>query len=141
MLRFFKELYLTMFTIFFRAGGAEWSSGVNAGKGVAGVTLIESAVLLSILSWMDMLTGTTSFLSFSKWVAVVAFLAICAANHYPLVILGHGVTFERAFSDLKNTRRIFLVASCVVGLLLVVTFFIYSASAHRRFLGINDSAA
>lgn len=48
--RFLKDLYFTSFTIFFRIASNAWTPGINAGKGVAGVALIECALVLGILS-------------------------------------------------------------------------------------------
>jgi len=136
MFQFFKELYLTAFTIFFKVGGADWTPGINAGKGVASVALIESAFLIGIVLWIDVLVGTKSLFDIPKWAAVIAFLALCAANHYPLVARGHGITFEREFNHLKKTRKILLMASCVVIILAAIAFFIYSVSVYHRFFHI-----
>ena len=57
MPRFLKEIYLTAFVVFFRTGGSDWTPGINAGKGVAGVALIESAFLIGIAGWVDVAPG------------------------------------------------------------------------------------
>ena len=132
MFRFFKDIYFTAFTIFFRAASSTWTPGINAGKGVAGVALIESAFLLAIASWIDVLVGTKSLLDIPKWATIVAFFALCFANRYPLVGRGHGITFEREFTNFTKSRKVLLLASCVVIMLTAIAFFIYSASFHRK---------
>jgi len=132
MCQFFKEIYLTAFTIFFRAGSAYWTPRINAGKGVTGVAMIEWIVLIGIASWIDVLVGTKSLLDIPKWATIIAFLALCAANHYPLVARGHGIAFEREFANLKKSRRILLLAGCVAMMLTAIALFIFSASFHRK---------
>jgi hypothetical protein len=136
MLRLFKELYLTAFTIFFRVGGADWTPGINAGKGIAGIALIEALLLLGIASWIEMLAGTRYRIA--RWEAVITYFAICVGNHYSLVTCGHGTAFERRFSSLKSSRKILLIAASVAIMLVAVVVFVCSAQAHRRFLGIHD---
>ena len=135
MVRFFKELYLTAFTMFFRLGVSR-TPAYGAGKGVAGVASIEAILLLSVVSWIQTLAGTKSRIP--KWEFVIPYFALCFANHYVLVSRGHGTAFECQFAHLKSSRRTLLLASCVAIVLAAVAFFIYSAVAHRRFLGIHD---
>lgn len=138
MPRFLNELYLTAFSIFFRAGGSAWTPSINAWKGVVGVALFEGALLIGIAAWVNVLAGTKTLLAMPKWAQVGAFLALCLANHYPLVVRGLGITFERKFTSLQNSKKIFLLTSCVMVMLTIIVFFIFSARAHRRFLGIHD---
>ena len=132
MFRYIKEIYLTAFTVFFRAGGADWTSGINAGKGVTGVALIESAFLLGAASWIDVFVGTKSLLDIPRWAAIVTFVALCAANHYVLVVCHHGIVFEREFTHLSKSRKFLLVASCLLMMLTAIAFCISAASAHRK---------
>jgi hypothetical protein len=76
ILRFFKEIYLTGFTLGFRVSGSSWSSGMNAGKGVAGVTLIEAAILMGIEGWTEMLVGTRFSFNSSPWPLRIAAVAL-----------------------------------------------------------------
>jgi hypothetical protein len=133
MLGFLRDLYFTGFTIFYRVGGADWTSGINSGKGVAGVTLVQSAFLLSILCWIDMLIGTK--LPPPKWTVLIAFLVLCVANHYPLVSCGHGTRFEREFTGLQSPKKAVLVVGFVLVLLSALASFVFSARVHRTYLG------
>jgi uncharacterized membrane protein YqhA len=75
---------------------------------------------------------------FSEPEVVLAFLALGFLNLYALFFCGftfsHGIKFEREFDNLKKSRKILLVTSCVVLLLATIVFSIYSISAHRHFI-------
>lgn len=137
MFCFFKEVYFTLFTICFRVGGSDWSSNVNAGKGVACVALIESAFIMAIALWIDMLGGASFRVHFPKWALVSIFFALCIANHYPLVVCCHGLKFEREFNKLKPSKRLYLLASSSSIITVAIAFFIYSGLAYRRFIGVD----
>lgn len=134
MFQFFKEIYLTAFTIFFRTGGAAWTPGINAGKGVVGVAMIEWLVLIGLVSWIEVLVGTRFLLGISKWATIIVFLALCAANHYPLVARGHGTAFEREFASLQKSRKILLLVFCAIIIGVAIAFFVYTAQVHRAFV-------
>lgn len=134
MFQFFKEIYFTAFIIFFRAGSADWTPTINASKGVAAVALIESAFLIGIASWIDIYFRIKSLFDNSKLTAILAFLILCAVNHFLLVVRGHGIKYEREFSHVTKNRKIFLVVSCVILMLASVVFFVISANAHRHFI-------
>jgi hypothetical protein len=93
---------------------------------------------MGIAAWINILAGTDARLDIPKWAAGLAFLVLCAANYYPLVVRGHGITFEREFSNLQKSTKIRLLASCVGVILIAIAFFLYSAIAHRRFIGVDS---
>jgi ABC-type transport system involved in cytochrome c biogenesis permease subunit len=109
---------------------------MNAGKGVAGVTVIEGFILMSIEVWIEMYFGTRFLLSASKWAIGIAFLALYYSNYYVLVSRGHGITFEREFTTLEKSRKVLLVASFVVLVLATIAVMIFSVSAYHRFFHI-----
>src|SRR5258707_7422928 len=111
MIRFCKEVYLTTFTIFFKFCAQNWTPGVNTGKGVAGVGIIQGVMLLSILAWIDVLFRTTLMLNVPKWVILILFFALCAMNHYVLVSCGHGIQLERNFNHFARSKKVLLLAS------------------------------
>jgi len=137
VIQFFKELYLTCFTILFKIpGGTPRSKAVSA---VTAIAVIEGLFLAGITSWIDIFMGTRFLLSdsnslpSSKLVILLFFLALCFANNRFLVTRGHGIKFEREFNNLKKTRKILLVTSCCGLVLATIAFFLYSRFAYRRF--------
>lgn len=134
MLQFFKQIYLTAFTIFFRVGGADWTPGINAGKGVAGVAMIEWLILIGTASWIDVFEGRKFLLGIPKWISIVLFLALCALNHYPLVVCGYGTHFQHEFAHLRKSRKLLLLASCALVILGAIAFFICAARVHRNLI-------
>ena len=134
-MRLLKELYLTFFTIFFRIACDAWSPEVNAGKGAAGVALVESLLLVAAGAWIEMLVGIRLLPHFPKWVIFVGVLALSVANYYPLVVYRRGIAFEKEFTHLNKSRKILLLASCFAILVSVIVFCLYSGFAYRRFTG------
>lgn len=106
-------------------------------RALAGVTLIEWFNLVGISGYIEMLVGDKKLFYFSEPVVVLAFFALYLVNQYVLATRGHGIKFEREFDNMKKTRKIILVTSCVVLLLATIAFAIYSSLAYRRFIGAN----
>jgi UDP-N-acetylmuramyl pentapeptide phosphotransferase/UDP-N-acetylglucosamine-1-phosphate transferase len=140
MFRFFKELYYTCFTLFFKAGRSGWSNPVNVGKGVAGVAAVEWVILTAIAGWIGIFCRSESFFDLGQWAIGIAFLILCSINHYVLVMRGHGIRFEREFNSLKKSKRIFLLVNCTVVLLVIIGFFIVTVSAFQRFFHITPKS-
>jgi hypothetical protein len=132
MLRFLKELYLTAFTFGFRVSGSSWSPIMNTSKGVGSISIIEGFILMSIESWIEMYFGTRFMLSISKWAIGIAFLILYYANYHVLVTRGHGLEFEREFSNLDKSKKNVLLASYVVLLLVTIAFMAASVSAYHH---------
>jgi len=142
MIQFFKEIYLTAFSILFKIPGGN-TKGKIAGA-VTLITLIEWLILAGIASWIDIFTGTRFLLSdansliSSKLIVVVLLLALGSVNNRVLVTRGHGIKFEREFNNLKKSRKNLLIASCVTLSLTAIAFFIRSRLAYRHFFQINS---
>jgi hypothetical protein len=141
MTRFFKELYLTMFTIGFRFRapqrfGGGWGPIIDAGKGVLLVCLIAFFILKGIESYIEFHVGTRFSFDSSKWEMAAITLALYLPNYYVLVTRGHGIKFEREFTHLKKSKKVLLLVSCAVLLLATMAFCIYSDSAYQRFFHI-----
>lgn len=135
MIRFLKEIYLTGFTIVFKISRARKIT-YRAGGAITIITLIEWFNLLNISSCIEMFIGKQFSPRLFEPEVLLAFLALGFLNSYVLFIRGHGIKFEREFENLKKSRRICLVASCVVVLLATILFSIYSTSAYHRFFHI-----
>jgi hypothetical protein len=136
MFRFFKELYLTGFTLGFRVSGSSWWPSMNAGKGVLGFAVIEWIMLVVIAVWIDIYLGTKFFFGVDRWTIRIVCVALYFANYYVLVARGHGIKFEREFPHLEKSRKNLLLVSCAVLLLATVAFLIFSVSAYHRFFHI-----
>jgi hypothetical protein len=133
MIRFFRDLYLTFFTVGFRARapqelGGGWGPIVDAGKGVVVVCLIELLILKGLTSCIKAVVGTGLFFDSSEWKILATSLALYVLNYYMLVKCGYGIKFEREFTDLKRSRKFLLLASCAMLFLGSIAFAIYSDS-------------
>ena len=109
---------------------------MNAGKGVLGVTVIETVILMCIAGWIEMFVGTRFSFHSEPWTIRIACVALYFANYYVLVSRGHGITFEREFTHLEKSRKVLLLASCGIMVLATIAVMIYSVSAYHRFFHI-----
>jgi hypothetical protein len=143
MFRFLKEIYLTGFTLGFRfriAGGwGRWIPSLgpimDAGKGVFFVSVILFLILDGIESLIEIFVGTKFSFDDSLW-GLAAVLALYYMNYYVLVTRGHGIKFEREFTQLKKSRKVLLVVSCAILLLATTVFTYYSVSAYQSFFHV-----
>jgi hypothetical protein len=141
MIRFFKELYLTVFTVGFRFRspqrfGVGLGATVDAGKGVAGVTVVGILIVTIIIAWIEILLGARFFLNAGKLVYGLSLIPIYFINNYILLTRGHGLKFEREYDTLSKSRRIRLEVSCAVLLLLTIVSFFYTVSVYQHFFHI-----
>jgi hypothetical protein len=132
MFRLIKELYLTAFTIFFRINA--WPSRIAVVVSAATVTLIESIFLLGIASLLDDLLGTKILVNVPKWELYSFFFALGAVNCYVLIFRRHGIKFERDFTHFEKSKKIFLITSCVLIMLIAIVFSIYALTIHRNMI-------
>lgn len=136
MTRFFREIYLTGFTIIFRLSRAR-NINYKAGGAVGAVTMIEWLIFVGISGYIEMILDKKHLFLFSKPVVIVAFFALWLMNDYMLCVCGHGIKFAREFDSVGKSRRILLLVSCAVVLVAAIVFFIFSAIAHSHFIGVN----
>lgn len=136
MVRFFKEICLTAFVIFYRIPGGK-ASGKTWGA-VTIILLVEFFILMDVGLWIEIFTGTRVLTStiLSKLLIFILVFALYSPNYYILVNRGYGVTFERNFNNLIKSRRILLVTSCVVLLLVTAVFYFYSLHVYQHFFHI-----
>lgn len=136
ILRFFKEVYLTAFTILFRINlwGPQTAQGVSA----ASIALIQSGVLLGIDLLVDDFSRTKILPTIPKWVFLLLYFVIAALNLYFLVFRRHGIKFEREFSHFKTGKKIRLILASVAIMLTAVAFVIFAANIHRNILAHNS---
>lgn len=111
-----KELYLTVFVLFFRFAKQSWSDHTNACKGAAGITLFQWTLLGSAILWISAFTGT-DISGLSKLTFYILCFGSYLLNYRFLVLRGYGMEFERAFGHFEARKRRLLI---IGGLVLVV---------------------
>lgn len=139
MIRFFEELYLTVFTLGYKfriAGGwgrinPRFGIIMDTGKGVLLVWLTAFFIIFGIKQYIEIHIGT-KFSFDSTPGEMVAVLALYYANHYILVIRGHGVRFEREFNNLKKSKKILLVTTCAVIMLAAIVFSLHMRDVYQH---------
>jgi hypothetical protein len=85
-------------------------------------------------TWIEIYLGERFY--FDRWVIRVAAVALYLVNYYILATRGHGIKFEREFTNLPKSQKILLLASCVVMILVAIAVSIYSVSAYHRYFYI-----
>ena len=123
-----RQTYLTIFTLFFRAAAGSWTRSINAWKGVAGVTMIEWALVVALNAWLQWWLGTRLLFGLEKWAFYLLFSLSFGANYYALIFCGSGIAYEEDFSRLpkrERTSRFIVGISAVLVIMgfLVVSFF------------------
>lgn len=131
-----KQIYLTVFTLFFRAAADSWTASINAWKGVVGVTMIEWAIIVAVNAWLQWWLGTKLLFGLDKWAFYALFLLSFGVNYYALITRGFGIQYEQDFSALpkrERTSRLVIGISTVVVIvgLLVVSFYTARPGALR----------
>jgi hypothetical protein len=137
MIRFFKDLYLTLFTLGYKAGFAGGWQRLNhrfgiimdQGKGVFLVSIMMFFILFGIKQYIGIHIGKR-FAFDSLPVELVAVLAIYYVNLYILVTCGHGIKYEREFHTLKNNRKTVLIMSCLVLMFAAIAFTLYGRDTY-----------
>jgi hypothetical protein len=108
-----KEVYLSVFVLFFRIGRNSWSFATNAAKGAAGITWLQFMLLIALTAWLYYFTGNRRLVSVSNPVLLALFGVTYLINYYILVAREAGTRFESAFTTLGHRHRFVLVAASV----------------------------
>ena len=121
MIRFFKEIYLTGFTLIVRLSRGK-DVGYNVGVACGILTVIEGVNLVNICSWIDIIAGKKVMPHLSGpevWLAIIVLFSINVSFIYTF---RYGINFEREFDKLEKSRKILLKTSCAVILLATIAF-------------------
>jgi len=108
-----REVYLTVFVLFFRIGQHSWSVTTNAAKGAAGITWLQFMLLITGSAWLYFFTGDRRLITISSPLFYVSFGAIYLLNYYTLVARQTGLRFESAFKTMRSRHRSLLVVTGV----------------------------
>lgn len=103
-----KELYLTVFVLFYRFAKNSWSRELNGWKAAAGVTLLQWCVAGSLLLWAVDLGGYGNVTGITRSTMFLIWFATYFLNYHALVVRGSGIRFETAFEALEPRKRIIL---------------------------------
>ena len=134
MIKYLKEIYFTLFVLFYRtpAWGSLRSKNRRNGRAVTGVTLIEWFILLGVGSWISIYFRSRYLFGFSIVAILILFAMLAFANYHFLVIRGHGADFDRDFAHLKKTKKVFLITCYLALIFTTIADFFYSVSVYQR---------
>ena len=123
-----KNIYFTVFLLFFRFCRKAWSYEMNVIKGVGGVTLVETWLLVGIIAWSYYATGNKSLLKIPKSTFLLCFLLLAVLNYYALTAKGRAVEFDTEFSKFGDRKRVLLIVAGIGLIVLSLVFAFASAS-------------
>lgn len=123
-----REVYLTVFVLFFRLGQNSWSQASNVAKGVAGITWLQFMILIGAIAWLYFFTGNKVLLAIPRLAFVISFGLVAAINYYTLVTCQRGTRFEKEFKTLEHRQRSLLLAGGLAFILFSFGFALISAS-------------
>lgn len=128
-----KDIYYSVFSVFFRASSSDWSESMNCWRGVLGVTLVEWALIMLFNIWFQYFTQVNLLFQVGKiGFNVLLVLSFCL-NYYILVTRGTGVEFQHGLSALNaaQRRRSVITGSVFTGVAIgLLLFSFYLAKPH-----------
>lgn len=130
LIRPLKELYLSIFVLFYGISG--WKGRMKAGAASLFVSGVVFFVVLAL--WAILQTIANQYVAPSRWIVGGAGAAIAMTNDYFLVIRGYGIAFDKRFHNFSKNRRIalYLVA---IGMVAAtgIAFYLAMSSYHENF--------
>ena len=102
-------------------------------RGVLFVSLIQGLILLNLECLIQVRFGTMIIPSISKWMILCVYAVLFCTNYYVLVIRRYGVKYVQQYSNLNKYRKVILLGSWAILLLVILVFSIYTVSVYRRY--------
>ena len=136
---FFKEIYLTIFILFYRVGSSDWPEATNRSKGAVGVSMVAISLIVGTLDFVCTLAGKR-IIAMPKWAMYLFCFVIWLLNFYALVIRRHGLKFETEFNKFSKLKRNVLRVAGIVVFLGSIGFLIYSVPNKRKDFGEQHKA-
>jgi len=138
--RLAKEIYLSVFVVFFRAVALFNTPYGCAQTGVAAIAYAQWILGLCLFDWMQIMTSR--LFDLPTWAAVVILLALYVVNHFFLINRRNGVDFEQQFNSFSMHKRITLRLAALGLFSVIQLFFVVSVSAyHQSFNLIGNGAS
>jgi hypothetical protein len=133
LLRWLKELYLSVFVVLFRFSG--WKGRIKAGLGSVAVSVVMAFLLLSFWAWLQV--EIHQLIKLNRWILLALILPLALLNDNYLIVRGHGLEFEKRFHSFRRTKRIILYSLATSIILLTVVAFFVSIETYHRMFGIG----
>src|SRR5438876_11170190 len=106
-----REVYLSVFVLFFRIGQNSWSYTSNVAKAVAGVTWLHLMLLIGLIAWLYFFRGDKLLLAIPRPAFYILFGILTLLNYYTLVTREAGTRFEAQFRTFGHRHRFLLFAT------------------------------
>jgi hypothetical protein len=120
IMRSLKELYLSIFVLFFRI--SRWRGSMKARTAAAGLTIVEGLLAVSLSTWVA--AATHQLVEVNRWIIGGAFVVLYLLNDQFLVDQGRGVAFEKQFSSFPAAKRTVLYLAAI-GIVLATGIALY----------------
>ncbi len=130
IMRSLKELYLSIFVLFYRLSG--WDGRMKASTASICVSVVEGVLALTIWSWMQI--AIHQYIELNHWLVMIFFFLIAGPGDYFLVVRGHGIAFEKQFYSFSKRKRIALYVSAIgIVVMTGIAFYLSVADYHLTF--------
>ncbi len=130
IMRALKDLYFSIFVVFYKYSADHWSADMNAMKGVTGISIFQALLAFCVSTWVEIFTGQRFKLD--SWLIWMFIIPLWLTNYYYLVTRGSGVEFEKRFASFERVKRNTLYALAVGFLLVTTGVLIFSTVVYRQ---------
>jgi len=112
IMRSLKEMYLSIFVLFFRI--SRWRGSMKARTAAGGLTIVEGLLAISLSAWVA--AATHQLVEVNRWIIGAAFVVLYLLNDHFLVDQGRGIAFVEQFRSFPAGKRtvLYLAAAGVV---------------------------
>lgn len=129
-----REVYLSIFVLFYRYFGGNMSESSKAMRGSVGLMLFQAILALDLL-------GFACIWWHQKFkpnpvVAMLLAAALYGLNYYVLVVKGSGVNFEKQYRAFSQQKRIALRLVALTFFVGAWVLFFAMVSTYRKAFGI-----
>jgi hypothetical protein len=130
VMRPLKEIYLSVFVLFFRI--SRWRGSMKARTAALGLTVVEGFLAMSFGTWIA--SAVHQNIEVNRWIIGIAFVVLYSLNDYFLVDQGRGVAFEKQFRNFPSAKRTVLyLAAISIVLATGIVLYLSVVDYHQTF--------
>lgn len=137
MIRFFKELYLTGFVIFYRIPSKK-NIDYRLGAALGVVAFVQSFILMGVACGIEIFIGG-KLPELSRQEFLIIPLMIFFVNMYFISYRRYGIEFDKKFDKLDKSRKRLLIIGSIVFILVAIAFGVCMGIAYGHFLNIHTN--
>ena len=131
-----KELYLSIFLLFFRI--SRWEGRMKASSASLGVSVVLIVLALTLWALIQMVIEQN--IELNRWMVVpFLILLIAVPSDYYLVIRSHGIAFEKQFRNFSRSKQIGLYLAAITAIVVTGIAFYFTIANYHQTFGLSVS--